>query len=123
LFACTVFRVGLAVFSSVVMPSLVFRAMLGGVSGTVDGSVLFGGLGMLGGTVVSFFFGAIGTSVGVLYFLGGVLTVMEPLLNAVSPFFSFSLHIFVLVSQYPSTDSCRTRIPGLAVPTFITGKG
>jgi len=55
--------------------------MLGGVSGTVVGSVSFSGLEML--SVVSFFFGAFGTSVGVLYFLRGVLIVIEPLLNPV----------------------------------------
>jgi len=54
LFTHVVFSVGLG--------SLVFQAMLGGVPGTTDGSCLFGGLAMLSGSVVSFFFSAIGTS-------------------------------------------------------------
>jgi len=47
--------------------------------------------------VFSFFFGAIGTSVGVLHFCGGVLTVIEPLLKATPSFSSSSLHSFVVL--------------------------
>src|SRR5579859_1380731 len=94
---CAVFSAALAAFPCVAMPSLVFQAILGGVSGTmddslvVDVSVSIGDLEMLSNSVVSFFFGAIGTSVGVVYFLGGVLTVMESLLKAALPSSSSSL--------------------------------
>ena len=47
--------------------------------------------------VFSFFFGAIGTSVGVLHFCGGVLTVIEPLLKATPSSSSSSLHSFVVL--------------------------
>ena len=103
LFACAVFIAGLAAFPRVVMPSLVFRAMLEGVSGTmghspvVGISVSLGCLAMLDNSVVSFFFGAMGTSMGVLYFFGGVLTVIESLLKAALPSSSSSLHCLAVL--------------------------
>jgi hypothetical protein len=115
LFAGAVFSADLATFPRVVMPSLVFRAMLGGVSGTMDTSISvpIGDLEVLSNSVVSFFFGAIGTSVGVLRFLGGVLTVIESLLKATSPSSSSSLQsLVVLVDIFPpgagSPDRCNT---------------
>src|SRR5579859_6629340 len=99
LFACAIFNAGLAAFPCVVMTSQVFRAMLGGVSGTMDASVSVSicSLEVLSSGIVSFFFGAIGTSVGVLHFCGGVLTVVEPFLKATLSSSSSSLHSFVVL--------------------------